>query len=90
MSEEQSVTEIQTCCGDNCIIDERGVLVLIHQTLPFMAILWPNQRVSHKSSLYITVRMLGDIIISETTVWSWTNLASLFHSSGDELLDHMM
>ena len=90
MSEEQSATEIQTGHGDNCIIDGRKVLVLILQTLRFMAILCPNQKVSHKSSLYITVRMPGDVIITEITAGSGMNLASLFHSPGDELLKHMM
>ena len=90
MSEEQSVTEIQTGPGDNCIIDGRRVLVLILQTLLFMAILCPNQKVSNKSSLYITVRMPGDVIITEITAVSWMNLTSLFHSPGDELLKHMM
>lgn len=74
MSEEQSVMEIQTFCGDNGIIDGSGVLVLILQALPSTAILWPNQRVNHKSSLSITVRILSDTIISETTILSWTNL----------------
>lgn len=70
------------------IIDGRRVLVLILQTLR----LWPFSVQTKRSATAASTSLSGmpGDVITEITVGSWMNLASLFHLPGDELLKHMM
>lgn len=86
MNKGKMLGKSQMCCDGNCIID--GAVHMFLSSWPFVAILWPNQRLP-RQPLH-DCQNSRRIIISDTTVWSWTNLVFLVHLSSNGLLDQMM